>query len=66
MLLIYMQDYIKFFFFILSKNVFSDLEDEILIFYYRNIEKKKHLFLDISDKSAAMKRAKKEAYFQVI
>lgn len=32
----------------------------------RNIEEKKHLFLDISDNSAAMKRAKKEAYFQYV
>jgi len=32
----------------------------------RHIEKKKLLFLDISDKSAALKRAKKEAYFQYV
>jgi len=32
----------------------------------RNIEKKKLLFLNISDNSAALRRAKKEAYFQYV
>ena len=31
-----------------------------------NIDKKKLLFLDIADNSAALRRAKKEAYFQVV
>jgi hypothetical protein len=33
--------------------------------FFSNIDKKKTAFLEISERSAAMKRAKKEAYFQV-
>jgi hypothetical protein len=36
-----------------------------ILLYFSNIDKKKTAFLEISERSAAMKRAKKEAYFQV-
>ena len=34
--------------------------------FARNIDQKKAAFLEISEKSAAMRRAKKEAYFQYV
>ena len=33
---------------------------------YRNIDKKKAAFLEMSERSGAMRRAKKEAYFQYV